>query len=193
LLRRPTRPPGFHLFDPGDRIARELDARWRDELQQYRSFPRPHQALTCLNGYAMFAASGEHWYAARHAMTTADPFTDPDLSRWMLSLPADLQCRRGQPKALWRRLLRGRIPQPLLERPKSSDLTPFLIASINRHAMPLDRHYQRGLAVGSEILGREFDDDPQSSGSIAPARAALTRYLYSYLGLWLESANSGRQ
>jgi asparagine synthetase B (glutamine-hydrolysing) len=188
LLRRPTRSPGFPLLDPGERIAGALDARWRDELQQHRNFPRPHQAMTCLNGYAMFAASGEHWYAARHAMTTADPFNDPDLCRWMLSLPADLHAARGQPKSLWRRVLRGRFPRRLVDRPKSSDLSPFLLAAMGRDPERREPQYRRGLAIGSATLGKA--PLAVASGIDAgnsPSRSILPRYLFAYLGLWLES------
>ncbi len=188
LLPQRMRGQGFPFIDPGDQLRQELNARWHDELLQHRRFPRPHQALTCLNGYAMFSASGESWYAARHAMATADPYRDPDLVRWMLSIPADLQATRNQPKALWRRWLRRRLPTMLVERPKSSNLAPFVVASLKLATMRLRRYHQRGLAVGSDVLGHQLTEMQQKSRDDNPTpRSVLARYRLTYLGLWLDS------
>lgn len=188
LLPQRMRDQVFPFFDPGDQLRQELNARWHDELQHYRGFPRPHQAMTCLNGYAMFGASGEAWYAARHAMATADPYRDLDLCRWMLSLPAYLHARRGEPKALWRRWLRERLPPTLVERPKSSDLTPFLVASLGAEMARLEHHRQRGLAVASEVLDQRLIDERRkyNEGNANP-QLLLGDYQLTYLGLWLDS------
>ncbi len=188
LLRKPTRAPGFPLFDPGERIRHALDARWYDELQQHRDFPRPHQALTCLNSAAMFSTSGEAWYAARHAMTNAAPFNDPDLYRWLLSLPADLHTRRGQPKSPWRRLLRNQLPPTLVDRPKSSDLTPFAAAWYGRYSNRLDRYHRRGVVVSSDLLGQQLGEEPaEGKDSTTASKSILSRYQFAYLGRWLDS------
>ncbi|MCB1590134.1 MAG: hypothetical protein KDI56_14595, partial [Xanthomonadales bacterium] len=84
MLARPPQAPGTTDLAPERAAMRTLDARWRAEHDEWLDFPRPKQALTALNGYAMFAASGENWFAQRHGMGTADPYRDPDLSRWLL-------------------------------------------------------------------------------------------------------------
>jgi asparagine synthase (glutamine-hydrolysing) len=161
----------------GHARAREL---WRAELQQYQAFPRPRQAWLYLNAYAMATASGESYYAQQHGVSPASPYRDVALGRWLLSLPADLQQRHGQSKWLIRQWLRGRIPETVHNRPKSSDLTPFLRAAMTRQRNRLD-------TLGSAITTLP----PSSATGVANAteRGLLDDYLRAYLQLWAEACS----
>jgi asparagine synthetase B (glutamine-hydrolysing) len=123
--RRP--PAGLARLAPAWR--ERLTMAWRKHLAAQCAWPRPTQALLCLNAWAAYDAYGEDWYAARHRLAFRQPLRDPDLTRFMLSLPAFHSARGATTKWLARKFLQGRLPDAVVERPKGGDLTPFADAA----------------------------------------------------------------
>ena len=127
LLRRPRLPAGLaRLAAPW---RERLGDAWRQSLAAHGHWPRPTQAMLCLDAAASFDAHGEDWFAARHALSFRQPLRDPDLTRFMLSLPAFQSTRGAAGKWLARAWLRGRLPDPIVDRPKGGDLTAFAEAA----------------------------------------------------------------
>jgi len=126
-LRWPRPPAGLARLAPAWR--ERLTMAWQKHLAAQRAWPRPTQALLCLDAAAAYDAYGEDWYAARHRLAFRQPLRDPDLTRFMLSLPAFHSARGATTKWLARQFLRGRLPDAVVERPKGGDLTPFAEAA----------------------------------------------------------------
>ena len=126
-LWRPRASAGLARLAPEWR--KDLILAWRARLSAVDSWPRPTQALLCLDAGAAFDAHGEDWYAARHGLVFRQPLRDPDLTRMMLSLPAFHSTRGRVTKWLAREVLRGRLPDVIVDRPKGGDLTPFAEAA----------------------------------------------------------------
>lgn len=177
LRLAPAAPAALERLRP--ELRERVEARWRSELESYSHFPRPAQAMTCLNAYAMAAASGEQYYAQRHGMQQRSPFRDLQLTRWMLGLPDDLFLRCGEHKWLLRQWLSQRLPTAIYSRPKSSDLSPFL-----RQAVAEEREHWLALALSAQ--------EPAASVLTPAALQAATQgtqllplWLASSFGLWM--------
>lgn len=106
-------------------LAAAVRTRLLDERASYRAFPRLRQTELCLSSDAAADACGEDWFAQRHGIEFRSPFRDPALTRFCLSIPADLSRRHGHGKWLLREALTGVLPDALRLRPKGSDLTPW--------------------------------------------------------------------
>lgn len=106
-------------------LAEALRERLAAERRIYRRFPRMHHAELLLGADAAFDASGEHWFANHHGIEFRSPYRDPALVMFCLSIPADFSFRDGGTKWLLRECMRGRLPEAIRTRPKSSDLTPW--------------------------------------------------------------------
>lgn len=102
--------------------AATIGERLRAELEHYRAFPRPSQCLRLLSTQADLDAHGECWYLQRHGLEQRQPFRDPDLTRFCLSLPADFFQREGQQKWILRAAMSRWLPTPVRERPKHANL-----------------------------------------------------------------------
>jgi asparagine synthetase B (glutamine-hydrolysing) len=126
-LRWPRPPAGLARLAPAWR--ERLTMAWRKHLAAQCVWPRPTQARLCLDAWAAYDAHGEDWYAARHRLAFRQPLRDPDLTRCMLSLPAFHSARGATTKWLARKILQGRLPDVVVDRPKGSDLTPFADAA----------------------------------------------------------------
>jgi asparagine synthase (glutamine-hydrolysing) len=126
-LRWPRPPAGLARLAPAWR--ERLTMAWRKHLAARSAWPRPTQALLCLDAAAAYDAHGEDWYAARHRLAFRQPLRDPDLTRFMLSLPAFHSARGATTKWLARKILQGRLPDVVVNRPKGGDLTPFADAA----------------------------------------------------------------
>lgn len=188
-LGRMSSVPSLRTVTASASLRAQLNQRWQHELAGCAAFPRPRQALAVLDAYAMHAASGENWYAQRHGMHVADPFRDIDLTRWLLSLPADLQNHR-QTKSLLRCTLSSELPLALRERPKSSNLTPFLLSAWQGTAAQHRRLSARGAEFASHhVAGIDFTLGKKGTSE---ADRCLTEFLLAGLILWWEKAQNDR-
>lgn len=179
LLGRTRRPPArLALLARPWRVAAE--ERWRAELSDYAAFPRPAQAALLLDAWAAFDSSGEDWYAQRHGIDARSPYRDLALTRFCLSIPADLSQRDGHGKWLARTAFAGRLPDSLRLRPKGSDLTGFQEAAMARQRDALAVYRQRAHDEAAELI------DPMAVAGLDPDTAALLEWQLVALGSWLE-------
>src|SRR5205085_11185864 len=79
---------------------------------------------------AALDASLDTFWSDRHAIELRYPYRDPRVVAFVLALPADVQWRHGEEKALTRRMLAGRLPDSVRLRPKSGSLLPFFRATL---------------------------------------------------------------
>jgi asparagine synthase (glutamine-hydrolysing) len=163
----------------GTRLTERLD----EETRDYRDFPRPMQAMLVLGSSSSFDAAGEDWYAQRHGMEIRSPYRDLALSRWCLSIPADLSYRGGASKWLAREAARKLLPAHIVDRPKSSDLTPFAYA-----AQASEKARYRSL--GSVAIERVADLLSEATLSTRTREDSwLLDWRLAALGLWLVCAD----
>lgn len=152
VFKRPHWPGlRFLRAEHREALRRRLDS----ELQALSCFPRPLQAFHVLNARAAYSAAGESWFADRHGMENRLPFRDPHLTRWMLSLPVDLSFRDGTWKWIVRRAFASQLPQTISNRPKLSDLTPFVDAACAAQA----REWAALATEGRSLIEHLLDDD----------------------------------
>ncbi|MGE4072803.1 MAG: asparagine synthase-related protein [Lysobacterales bacterium] len=157
---------------------RLIEHRMDAEIRQFRDFPRPQQCMRLLGSTAAFDASAEQWYATRHGLEHRQPFRDHQLTRWCLSLPADLFTRQGQRKWLLREAMRGILPETLRKRRKSSDLTPVFDAVIENRKDALEHWFDAVSASRRRFL------DQTAMGRLSGDNLAISRWLASSLGCW---------
>ena len=91
---------------------------------------RTHHFELNLGAGAQFGASGEAEFAERFGIDLVTPYRSPPLLRFMLSLPVHLSQRRGIAKWILREAMRGKMPEAIRVRPKSTSLQPFFDAAI---------------------------------------------------------------
>lgn len=179
-LRWPASPPGLaRLAKPWrDR----LEQGWRVRLRSAKIWPRPSQALLCLDAAAAYDACGEDWYATRHGLAFRQPFRDPELTRFMLSLPAFHSTRGRLTKWLARSVLQGRLPPSVVDRGKGGDLTPFAEDADRTERARLDELADQARALVDPLLS--------PAGRRALGSGDMP-WLLSTVALWLE-ATAGR-
>ncbi len=178
LLGRDRRPPTrLALLAAPWRSAAE--DRWRAELDVYAAFPRPQQAALLLDAWAAFDSSGEDWYAQRHGIDARSPYRDLALTRFCLSIPADLSQRDGQSKWLARAAFADRLPDGLRLRPKGSDLTGFQERAMARQRDRLADDRRRAQEETAGLL------DPVAVAGLDADAAALLEWQEVALGRWL--------
>jgi asparagine synthase (glutamine-hydrolysing) len=141
----------------GDRIPDWLDHRevnrtpYRDDLLPSPGRRWPAQQLAAFPGPGVTLEADEA-VAAMHGVTVRRPFADVDLWEFFLSLRAEDKFPASGSKVLVRRLLRGRVPDEILDR---RDKTVF-----NDHVVShADYPVLRGLlsAPGVRIPGVRYD------------------------------------
>ena len=91
---------------------------------------RAHLLKLNLDAGAQFSASGEAEFAERFGIDLSTPFRSPALLRFMLSLPVHMSQRRGISKWIMREAMRGKMPEVIRTRPKSTSLQPFFDTAI---------------------------------------------------------------
>ena len=134
---------------------------------------RAHQFALNLGAGAQFGASGEAEFAERFGIDLATPYRSPALLRFMLSLPVHFSQRRGISKWIMREAMRGKMPEAIRVRPKSTSLQPFFDAAIagpaSAQAMALlfsadadwPRFYQ--LSIVKELFESKQRSDAESA------------------------------
>ncbi|HEX9632609.1 MAG TPA: asparagine synthase-related protein [Gemmatimonadales bacterium] len=73
--------------------------------------------------------------AARAEVTVRRPFADVDLWEFFLSLPAELKCPDLRFKSLVRGMLRGRLPDPILDRRRKTLFDDHVMAQVDYPAL----------------------------------------------------------
>lgn len=158
-----------------------IEDRLDEEARAYRDFPRPQHCMRLMGAAAAFDASAEQWYLARHGLEQRQPFRDPNLTRWCLSLPADFFTRNGQRKWVLREAMRGLLPESLRNRKKSSDLTPVFRAAVGTQRALLQHYHQFADAGRQRYLNVGVIDHLPSDS------LAIAHWLASSFGYWIKS------
>ncbi|MGH8944932.1 MAG: asparagine synthase-related protein, partial [Acidimicrobiia bacterium] len=151
------RRPGFsppHWVDPVRIRAREARraVRRRDRW--------PAQQLGFLRGPGL-SVEADAILQARCGVRVRRPWTDVDLWEFFLSLPAELKFPHAWSKSLVRQLLRGRVPDTILDRQDKTVFNEFVQADIDypslRRWLVEPRHRIQGIDYRalSERLERE--------------------------------------
>jgi len=91
---------------------------------------RAHSLTLNLGADAQFGASGEAEFAERFGIDLSTPLRSPALLRFMQSLPVHFSQRQGVSKWIMREAMRGKMPEAIRTRLKSSSLQPFFDAAI---------------------------------------------------------------
>ena len=111
----------WRRLDHPQRIPDWLDARKVNEVP-YRNDLLPPSRLRWSKGQlagcegSTITMEADEICAALAGVTVRRPFADIDLWEFFLSLPAELKCPDLRYKSLVRGLLRGRLPDPILDR-----------------------------------------------------------------------------
>lgn len=104
-------------------IDEELIAEWRQECPQLKGL----NALSHLymRTYLMDQVLAKVDRASmRYGLEVRAPFLSHDVVEFLLSLPSDMKYRNGRGKYLLRTLMRGRLPEEILDRPKQGFAAP---------------------------------------------------------------------
>ena len=122
--------------DANDRIPDWLDARRVDRIP-YRSDLLPPSGARWseeqLGGFdgATITMEADELCAALAGITVRRPFADIDLWEFFLSLPAEVKCPDLRSKSLVRRLLRGRLPDAILDRRHKTVFNDHVMSQID--------------------------------------------------------------
>lgn len=166
------------------RPRQHLLERLRAELAEFREFPRPEQAYYCLRLYPAWSAAREQLHAQRHGIEHRSPLHDPALTRWMLSLPADLSYREGHGKWLLRRAMAGLLPEGIRWRPKAYSLEPFLEARATAERHRIDQLVRLVHSRWAPLMAAPLPD---------PGRPSSALHLHlARIGAWMEARDRGR-
>lgn len=123
--------------------------------QPRRAFAGVHAAAIYEMARARLYVHSMEWdnkAAAMHGLEYAFPFLDRDLIQFLMSVPGDVVCQDGVPKAILRRAMAGILPAEILRRRWKSSFGPNLIHelkadiplladSIRRHCPASSGHY----------------------------------------------------
>jgi asparagine synthase (glutamine-hydrolysing) len=92
-------------------------------------------------------------------VTVRRPFADIDVCEFFLSLPAELKYPDQKPKTLMRRMLRGKLPDEILDRRDKTVFDDFIMAKLDYGTLKryLTNPSFRIRGVDYEALGRRID------------------------------------
>jgi len=110
----------WRRLDRPQRIPDWLDARKINEVPYFADLLPPSRLRWSQRQLdferSTITMEADEVCAARAGVTVRRPFADIDLWEFFLSLPAELKCPDLRNKSLARELLRGRVPDPILDR-----------------------------------------------------------------------------
>lgn len=178
-LTAPPLPPGLRRLRTPWRD--QLAQAWRERLAGLSSWPRPTQAALCLDAAAASDARGEQWFASRHGLAFRQPLRDPDLTRFMLSLPAVHSTRGAVTRWVARTALRDRLPAAVVDRPEGGDLAPFVAAADQSERQTLVARAAEVQPVLAQLLSEEGHGDIE--------RGEL-RWLFASVAQWIVASIS---
>ncbi|TME93154.1 MAG: hypothetical protein E6I52_24650 [Chloroflexi bacterium] len=92
------------------------------------------QQLVAFDG-ATITMEADELCAAVNGVTARRPFGDVDLWEFFLSLPAEIKFPDTRSKTLVRRLLRGRVPDAILDRPRKTVFDDHVVSQVDYPAL----------------------------------------------------------
>jgi hypothetical protein len=178
--------------------------RVRAHRGKYRA-PRPPGGFASAHASSLYASArsriyvaGMEWnnkVAAMHGHQMTYPFLDRDLLAFVMGIPGEVLTLEGVPKGLFRRAMRGVLPQPIAERRWKADFADLMTEGIDRDGPILTERLQRSLAAVPGYL-----NEPVWRAELAalPAKPRADRVETAYrmmgalgLQLWLEAFFAG--
>ncbi|CAN5574121.1 lasso peptide isopeptide bond-forming cyclase [soil metagenome] len=158
--RSPTRPWAPWISDEAARRVDLCDIITDAvRLPRFDGYARSlrHQRL-CLAQAARLASLGER-SRARSGLAFADPFTDRRLIELVLALPPWRIQRRGQPKSILRRAMRGVMPDVALQRAGKNIPVSLFDRGLRDRAVET----ARSLLTDSQVVARGWLDAAKAS------------------------------
>ena len=126
----------WRRLDSPQRIPDWLDARKINEIPYRTDLLQPSrrrwtQAQLVGTEGSTITIEADEVCAAQEGVTVRRPFADIDLWEFFLSLPAELKCPDLRYKTLARGLLRGRLPDPILDRRDKTYFDDHVMAQVD--------------------------------------------------------------
>ena len=146
---RPAPPPVW-LSASARQRWREAGSPWPPEAADHA---RPDHYLSALGQWAADGVSEEAFFANRCGIERREPYHDPDLIDFMLSVPSDRCYRNGHTKWLARQAMQGWLPETIRWRPRGGLLTEFFDAGYQREHAAL-----RQLLSASDVAWPAYVD-----------------------------------
>jgi asparagine synthase (glutamine-hydrolysing) len=176
-------------LDRGPRIPDWLDERKVNEVPYFTDLAVPHRRRWLQQQLLAFPGPGlsfeaDEVVAAICGIWVRRPVADVDLWEFFLSLPAEIKFPDNRSKTLIRRLLRGKVPDAVLDR---TDKTVFNEASLARIDYAAFRRWlvnpqHRVAGVKYDVLARRLNQ--QDFGIMDYMWAKDLAGIHAFLGLW---------
>ena len=115
---------------------REAGNPWPPEAADHA---RPDHYLAALDQWAADGVSEEAFFAHRCGIERREPYHDPELIDFMLSIPSYYCYRNGHTKWLARQAMDGLLPETIRWRPRGGLLTEFFDAGFRREHAALEQ------------------------------------------------------
>ncbi len=179
LLRRPEKPTAAPVW-----VSRSLATAWSELPPPWPAesieHARPEHYRACYDQLACDGGADENDHAAAFGLEIRDPYRDPDLIAFMLSLPAHLSWRAGQSKWVAREAMRGHLPPVVRTSPRTGLLGEFFAAGY-RETMPrLRALLKRESACWDEFVDRSWLDDALSASAPTELQMMIVWYCASF-------------
>lgn len=117
-------------------LWRETGNPWPPEAADHA---RPDHYLAALDQWAADGVSEEAFFANRCGIERREPYHDPDLIDFMLSVPVNQCYRNGHTKWLARQAMEGLLPEAIRWRPRGGLLYEFFDAGFRREHAALEQ------------------------------------------------------
>jgi asparagine synthetase B (glutamine-hydrolysing) len=176
-------------LDRGPRIPNWLDARKANEVPYFADLTVPHRRRWLEQQLLAFPGPGisleaDELCAATCGVRVRRPLADVDLWEFFLSLPAEVKFPDNRSKTLIRRLLRGKVPDAILDRTDKTVFNEAALARIDyatlRHWLVRPRHRLAG--VQYDLLAERLER--QDFGIIDFMWAKDLAGIHAFLNLW---------
>lgn len=115
---------------------REVGNPWPPEAADHA---RPDHYVAALGQWAADGVSEEAFFANRCGLERREPYHDPDLIDFMLSVSSDYCYRNGHTKWLARQAMEGLLPEAIRQRPRGGLLYEFFDYGFRREHAALER------------------------------------------------------
>ena len=126
--RRRQKAPRFLTEDALGLLAEQASRERQNEIASSLHPLYLRQLLNTADGSAREAA-----FSRRYGLDRRDPSQSPVLSGFMLNLPFEYSYRNGQSKWIMRQAMSGALPEQILAKGRTGDLTNFFRAGFRTH------------------------------------------------------------
>lgn len=166
-----------------------LQSRWR-QMQALRaiqpwSSPAPEAVEALMHTFPVAGAERYYRIAARHGITPLTPFSDRRLLELCVELPDVQRLHAGWSKPLLRRVMQGRLPEPVRLRRDKQHLGSRLLCRLWQKRLPFLRHHLRASSRRLRPYLSGHACAVLATAADGPEAAVLERLWMVALELWL--------